>query len=349
MHFNPKGKATAIGSYPYHNPSEAVSDIMNTIPEIPVWPQLPNTDYKEQMEIQFSEGFPCIKLDEAKRAMYFEIGDDPSEKLGEFYENVVADNIEYFKISPQFSRGIYEMEKKLSNIDIAAIDYLKSQVTGPVTYGLSRTDEHKRAVYYNEIFRDVIVKGLIMKARWILKKFSRFGISQICFVDEPILSAFGSSTYVSVKRNEVVECLREVYDAIHQENAIAGTHCCGNTEWTILIDAGADIISFDAYEYGETIIYYHEKIKTFLEGGGVLAWGIVPTSEKINRETPESLIEKLLLHINKLAGKGIDRSLLWQKCLLTPSCGTGSMSGELSARVFNYLKNISNIIRQKPF
>ena len=349
MQFNPEGRATAIGSFPHNNPTEAVNEIINSIPEILIWPQLPTINYKEQMEIQFSEGLPCVKLDEAKKSMYFEIGDDPSEKLGEFYENVIADNIEYFRISPEFSKGIYEMEKKLNKIDINTVKYFKNQVTGPVTYGLSRTDENKRAVYYNEIFRDVIVKGLIMKTRWILNKFSQFNLKQICFVDEPILSAFGSSTYVSVKRNEVVECLKEVYDAIHKENAIAGTHCCGNTEWTILIDAGADIISFDAYEYGDTITYYHEKIKSFLEDGGALAWGIVPTSDKIYKETPESLIFKLSQYIDKLAGKGIDRKLLWHKCLLTPSCGTGSVSVELSGKVFNYLKYISSIIQQKPF
>ncbi len=349
MQFNPEGKATAIGSFPHKNPTEAVNEIINSIPKILIWPQLPNVSYKEQMEIQFSEGMPCVRLDGTKKSMYFEIGEDPSEKLGEFYENIVADNIEYFRVSPEFSTGIYEMEKKLGMIDTGDVEYFKSQVTGPVTYGLSRTDENKRAVYYNEIFRDVIVKGLIMKARWILNKFNRFNIKQICFVDEPILSAFGSSTYVSVKRSEVVECLKEVYDAIHKENAIAGTHCCGNTEWTILIDAGADIISFDAYEYGDTITYYHEKIKAFLENGGALAWGIVPTSEKINRETPESLISKLLIYIDKLVDKGIDRELLWHKCLLTPSCGTGSISAELSGKVFNYLKHISSIIQQKPF
>ncbi len=347
--FNPEGNATAIGSFPHSDPSKAVDEILESLPEIPVWPQLPNIDFREQMEIQFSEGMPCVKLDEIKKSMYFNTGGDPSEKLGEFYENVIENNTQYFKISREFSRGIYEMEDRLSKIDISSVKYFKSQVTGPVTFGLSRTDENKRAVFYNEIFRDILVKGLIMKAKWILSRFGRFGFRQICFVDEPILSAFGSSTYVGVKRNEVVECLKEMYDAIHQENTIAGTHCCGNTEWPILIDAGADIISFDAYEYGETIAYYHERIKSFLESGGVLAWGIVPTSGKINQETPESLVAKLSLHIDKLVNKGIDRKLLWQKCLLTPSCGTGSVSGEISARVFNYLKNISNIIKQKPF
>jgi hypothetical protein len=80
-----------------------------------------------------------------------------------------------------------------------------------------------------------------MKARWLLRKFSFLGCDQICFIDEPILSAFGSSTYVSVQRSDVVKYLKDVIAAVHKEGALAGIHCCGNTEWTILIDSGVDI------------------------------------------------------------------------------------------------------------
>jgi hypothetical protein len=347
MDFNPKGIATGIGSFPQTD-SRVVSElILKTLPEIPFWPQLPNTDFHEQMEIQYTEGFPCVVFDDIKKRMHFEIGEDPTEKLSEFYENVVSDNLDYFKISPAYSRGIYEMEQMLKGSEIPVIQFFKHQVTGPLTFGLGRTDENKRAIYYNEIFRDVIIKGLIMKARWMLNKFKPFGLNQICFVDEPILSAFGSSVFVSVSRQEVVASLQEVYSAIHTEGALAGTHCCGNTEWTILIDAGVDIISLDAYEYADTIAFYYDPIKSFLERGGVLAWGIVPSSEKINMETPESLVKRLELSVEKLANKGIDINLIRNKCLLTPSCGTGSISVELSNKVFSYLKDISHIVREQ--
>jgi hypothetical protein len=346
MDFNPKGLATGIGSFPQTDPGIVSELILKNLPEIPLWPQLPNTDFHEQMEIQYTEGFPCVVFDDIKKRMHFEIGEDPTEKLSEFYENVVTDNLDYFKISPEYSRGIYEMERKLKGIDVSAIQHFKHQVIGPLTFGLSRTDENKMAIYYNEIFRDVIIKGLIMKARWMIGKFKSFGLDQICFFDEPILSAFGSSTFISVNRMEVVASLKEVYDAIHNEGVLAGTHCCGNTEWTILIDAGADIISFDAYEYGDTIAFYHDKIKSFLEKGGVLAWGIVPSSGKIFQETPESLVKRLQQTMGKLINKGIDRDLLFNKCLLTPSCGTGSISVDLSNKVFNYLKEISDRIRK---
>jgi hypothetical protein len=78
----------------------------------------------------------------------------------------------------------------------------------------------------------------------------------------------------------------------------------------------------------------------------VLAWGIVPTSEKINEETPETLLEKLRGAVKHLASKGIDENLIWEKCLLTPSCGTGSLSVELSEKIFQSLAKVRQFLHQ---
>jgi hypothetical protein len=346
MPFNPQCLATGIGSFPHKDVERTCDLIMETIPEIPIWPQLPNANFREQMEAQYSEAFPNVVIDDSKEKMYFNTGEESTTELERFYESYMAEDPEHFKISAEFSRGIYEMEKRLIADKPSSIRFFKSQVTGPVTFGLATVDENKRALYYNEIYRDVVVKGLRMKARWLLEKFKPLGYSQICFVDEPILSGFGSSTYVSVHREDVVRDLKEVVEVVHAEPALAGTHCCGNTEWPILIDAGVDIISFDAFEFGDTIAYYPEETKRFLDNGGVLAWGIVPTSEKITGETPESLITLLKEKITNLANKGIDQNLIWEQCLLTPSCGTGSLSVELSENIFYTLSKISRLLRE---
>ncbi len=345
MTFNPKCLATGIGSFPNLDAGKACDLILETLPEIPIWPQLSNIDFREQMEIQYSEGFPCVVLDEAKSKIIFDTSGDPTSELEKFYENVVIENLDYFRISSDFSRGLYAMEEKLKGSLPSSLLYFKHQVTGPITFGLATVDENKRAIYYNDVFRDTVVKGITMKALWLLDRFKSFGFKQICFVDEPILSAFGSSTYVSVQRPEVVEYLGEVVEAIHKEGALVGTHCCGNTEWPILIDAGVDIINFDAYEFGDTISYYPEQVNGFLKKGGVIAWGIVPTSEKILKETTDSLRIKLEDRIDNLARKGIDKDLIWEQCLLTPSCGTGSLSLELSDKIFQDLSHLSQELR----
>ena len=345
MAFNPQGLATAIGSMPHTNPSDACDVILENIPEIPIWPQLPNTDFREEMEIQFSQGMPCVVLDEEKKRMYFETNKDVTSDFEEFYENYMAENLGHFKITAEFSRGIYEMAKQLEENSPPGLRYFKSHVTGPITVGLGRVDENKRAIYYNDLFRDVIVKGTEMKTRWVLDKFNFLGCQQICFIDEPILAGFGSSTYVSVRREYVVQNLNAVIQAIRKHNAVTGIHCCGNTEWTILIDADVDVISFDAYDYADTIAYYPRQVKDFLEKGGVLAWGIVPTSEKIKTETAESLVKKLESQIKNLAVKGINKNLIWEKCLITPSCGTGSLPVDLSENIFEQLSQVSRIVR----
>jgi methionine synthase II (cobalamin-independent) len=345
MTFNPGCTATAIGSFPHQEPAAACALILDTIPEIPVWPQLPNIDFRELMDFQYCEGLPCVVLNETKKTIHFNTSGDFSGDFEKFYEGFLAENLDCFKISPEFSRGIYRMEELLQAMDRSSVKYIKSQVTGPVTFGLSVMDESKKAVYYNEVFRDVIVKGITMKARWLLSRFAPLGCDQICFVDEPVLSAFGSSTYVSVQRPDVISCMKEVIETLHKEGALIGTHCCGNTDWTILVDAGVDIINFDAYEYGQTIAYYPDSIRAFLDNGGVLAWGIVPTSDKIQQETPESLVKKLQEVVENLSQKGLNKSLLWDRCLLTPSCGTGSMSIELAEKVMHDLAEVSRIIR----
>ena len=345
MSFSPQCIATGIGSFPHTDAGAACDIILSTIPEAPVWPQLSKIDFREQMEIQFSEGLPCVVFDEVKKRIYFDKGGDYTHALERFYQNYLEENLDYFKISPEYAHGLYEMVKRLSGMHLSSIKYLKTQITGPITIGLSVVDENKRAIYYDEIFRDVVVKGIAMKSRWLLDKFKSLGYRQICFIDEPILSAFGSSTYVSVQRSDVVKYMSEVIEAIQKEGALAGIHCCGNTEWTILMDAGADIISLDAYDFGETIGYYPKQTKEFLEKGGAIAWGIVPTSEKVLHETTESIIRLLEQRIENLASKGIERSLLWERCLITPACGTGTRSVELAEKVFTRLSEVRTALR----
>jgi len=347
MTFNASLAATTVGSFPHPDPQQVCDLILENFPEIPVWPQLPACSLHEQMEIQFSEGIPCVVIDNDRQRMYIDTSGDTSMVLAQFYENFMDDDLEHFAISKDFSRGIYAMEERLSSMDRSAMKYFKMQVTGPVSFGLSTVDQDKRAIYYNEMFRDVITKTIAMKARWQLRRFKPFCENRICFIDEPILSAFGSSTYVSVKREDVVAMINEVVEAIHTEGGLAGIHCCGNTEWTIPIDAGIDIINFDAFGYGDSIGLYPKEIKRFLEGGGVLAWGIVPTSDKLDGQTESSLADRFEILVNDLVTKGLDHEMLISNSLITASCGVGSAPIERAQRATQMIKQVSDTLKER--
>ncbi len=351
-----KGKfmSSAIGSMPFADPAYAVQVSLGKL-DCPIWPQLSHFGLYEQMEIQYSEGMPCVQIDEEKGRMYLDTSGDYSDAFAEFYESYMVamdeedgdGDCSAMAISEKYSKGIYALEAALQAKD-GKIPWAKVQTTGPCSFALTIVDENKRALWYNEEFRDVIIKALAMKCRWQIQKFKAYADNIICFIDEPILSAFGSSTYVSVSRDEVVAALEETIAAVHADGALAGIHCCGNTEWSILIDAGVDIVNFDAFEFGETIAMYPDKVKMHLERGGLLAWGVVPTSTAIREQTVESLetqLEKVMDHLAATAG--ISKDLICKQAIITPSCGTGSMEESDAEKVFEMVKALSSRMKEK--
>ncbi len=350
----PEFLATGIGSMPFEDPRHAVDVSLSRLSEAPTWPQLPRLGLNEQMEIQYSEGMPRIVIDREKNRMYFDTSGDYYDELAVFYENYLMamdpddgnGDCSSMAISPEFSKGIYAMEDRLRTLN-NKLSCVKVQTTGPCSFALTIVDENKRAVYYNEEFRDIIIKALAMKCRWQIQKFRPFSEKVICFVDEPILSAFGSSTYISVRREDVVRHIADMVEAIHADGGIAGVHCCGNTEWSILIDAGVDIVNFDAFEFGETIAMYPEAVKTHLENGGILAWGVVPTSTAIREQTVESLTDHFEKVMDNLASRGIDKQLIATQAMLTPSCGTGSMEPADAEKVFELTDILSKAMKNK--
>jgi hypothetical protein len=350
----PRFLATAIGSLPHSDPERAVDVVLASIPEAPTWPQIPKLGLNEQMEVQYAEGIPCVVTDRVKGRLHFDTATDYSEAFAAFYEVYLAaaqagpgaGDFSSMAISPEYSRGIYALENRLK-AEGKKRPFVKVQTTGPCSFALTVTDENKRAIYYNEEFRDVIIKAMAMKCRWQIQKFTPYAEQMICFIDEPILSAFGSSTYVSVKREDVVAHIKEVVDAVHAEGALAGVHCCGNTEWSILIDAGVDIVNLDAFGFGETIAMYPKAVETHLIRGGAIAWGVVPTSPAIRQQTPEALLAQFEKMVDHLAAKGIDRQLIIEQAMITPSCGTGSMEVGDAERVFQLLPLVSQALRAK--
>ncbi len=353
MAIKTKFLGSAIGSMPFSDVGHAIDVSLSKL-DCPIWPQLSFFGLKEQMEIQYSEGIPRAVIDEVKGRMSFDTTGDYSDAFAGFYDAYMAamdpdsgtGDCSAMAISEEFSHGIYALEKRLK-ANGKKLPWLKVQTTGPISFALTIVDENKRALWYNEEFRDVIVKSMAMKCRWQIQKFKPYAENIICFIDEPILSAFGSSTYVSVSRDEVVAALNECVEAVHMDGGLAGTHCCGNTEWSILIDAGVDIVNFDAFEFGETVAMYADSMKEHLGRGGLLAWGVVPTSPAIREQTCESLCKRLEEVMDNLAATGISKKTITEQAIITPSCGTGSMAEADAEKVFEMVKQVSTAMKKK--
>lgn len=323
---------TGIGSLPLMDAREACSLIFRTF-DIPFWPQLPRVSFRESMIPQYSEGMPFVKIDMGKETLWVER--DSSDELERFYEGWTEES--RIAISEDYARGLHAFLGM--GQQGRRFDYIKGHVTGPLTYTLGLKDTEGKAVYFDEELREISLMLLKAKTRWQIDMLKQHADGVIIFIDEPILSALGSSSYLGVNSGEALRLLRDITEAIRSEGAVAGIHCCGNADWPLVIKSGADIINFDAYDYVDTVSLYPSEFTGFLERNGCLAWGIVPTSDAIVEETPEKIRARFDRGMENLS-RTIPGDLLKSNILLTPSCGTGSRSADENVKVFQLLMRL---------
>lgn len=355
--FAANGLPVLIGSVPLHSHRQALDWIFETTPEIPLWPQLP-VNLREQMLPQFAEGLPCIVEEHPEspegRRIYYDISRPGfAEEQLAFYEEYLAVTEDYekldgsrFQTSRERAAGLYLLVDRLrGQTGLAAV---KGQVTGPFTMLTGIKDLQGRAGYYDETIRDMVIKGMAMTAAWQTRFLTaKSGKPVLLFIDEPALAGLGSSAFISVTAEEIGGMINEVAEAVHLAGGLVGIHVCANTDWGLLLNSTIDILSFDAYGFFDRVALLQDEIAVFLNRGGIIAWGGVPTSrpEDINAETSQSLVRLWESQAGAINRTGWDKAAILRQTLITPSCGTGSLAPELARKVLALTHDVSMALR----
>jgi len=324
---------TGIGSLP-HTDVDSALNLIFKYTDIVFWPQLPRRSPFEQMIHQYSEGLPGLTIQRDSILI------DPSEEqINQFYEQYLKEQT--FPISRASAEGFYRFIEILSD---KSQKIVKGQVTGPVTLALSLKFKDGRAVYYNEEYREILLMLLKGKTRWQIQSLSQIAEKVVIFIDEPILTALGSSSYLSVSTQEAMRLIEELVKEIKQLGATAGIHCCGRADWAQVVHTGVDILNFDAYQFFESLKASAEMMDEFLSRGGLLAWGIVPSTEKIINEDKDSLLKRFDLYIKELK-PFISEEKILNGSILTPSCGLGSRTIEEAEKTFVLLHEMAEALK----
>ncbi|MGD8962539.1 MAG: hypothetical protein PVH43_08495 [Desulfobacterales bacterium] len=351
--FKAQGLPALIGSLPLRDHAEACQLVLEYTPQIPLWIQLPA--YREEgMVPQFMPGLPGI-CSTAERVYIDTAREDFENDILKFYEDymAVADgdsdlSASRFSLNEETARGFFVFIEHLKRLDSPPAA-LKGQITGPFTFCTGISDQNKKAIIYDEQVKDAAVKLLALKSRWQVQQLKQFDCPVLIFLDEPALAGFGSSEFISISRDEISRSLEEVIAGVHAEGGLAGVHVCANTDWTLVLDSAADIVSFDAYAYFDRFILYADQIKTFLDAGKMIAWGMVPTlkPDELDKATTASLVDQWQQKAQQVEKLGIDTDQLIAQSLITPSCGAGSLSVEQAVKVLKLTREVSEQIRQK--
>lgn len=350
MAFMPHFLSTHVGSLP-HLESDGLCQHLVDLLDVPTWPQLPRRTFRENMYVQYSSSLPGVVLDEAAEKITFDTTGDLTPALEAFYERYLAEDLDSFALPRSHAAGFYAMLETLKAQDAAPDGWVKGQVTGPISFGLTVTDQALRASLYDEMLADAIVKNAALHARWQVRQLQAVRPNVILTVDEPYMASFGSA-YVSLSREGVIAMLDEVFAAIYQEGALAGVHCCANTDWSVLLGTDVDLLSLDSYAYLENLALYPTELRAFLDRGGVIAWGSVPNDEQIESVTPQQLADQLRAGLNLISEKAKARGVtitvdeLTAHSLVTPNCGLGSTTVEIAERVLEAIPRTAEILRR---
>lgn len=349
--FLPESRPLLIGSLPLTDHAEAVQWVMQHTPELPLWVQLPGYP-QEGMVPQFLPGMPGTSDCDGLSFVDTEKATFDTEMLA-FYENYLTLSEgggdlsgSEFALTPEIAGGFFALQDHLRTLPRPPLA-VKGQITGPITFCTGVKDQAGRAIFYNEQVRDAAVKLLALKAAWQTQVLGAHGCPVIVFVDEPALAGYGSSELISISREETVAALAEVVAAVRTQGGLAGIHVCANTDWSLVIESGVDIVNFDAYAYFDKFLLYPDEIKAFVAGGGLLALGVVPTlrPEEIDAETVDSLFTGWQTRMAQLAALGLDPERLYRQSLVTPACGTGSLDRAHALRVLELTRDLSQKVR----
>lgn len=332
--------ATGIGSVPFTEPEETVGLILTHMPRIPYWPQMVRRGFLEEMVPQAARNLPGLKIDQEARTVTVDPDIPRDEALAHFYEMVFAGDLEVFAFNREEASGFFAL------LEAAAAcpqcQALKGQLVGPVTFCGMVKDPQGKPILYDRELTQAMGQGLALKAAWQAGRFRDAGQAAVVFLDEPYLSGFGSA-FMTISREEVQEILTHTLEAVRQAGPVSlGVHCCGNTDWAMLLETPIDILSFDSCGYFDSLRLYSKALKNFFHRGGILAWGLVPTGEDLKNENSDSLWWRFQEQVQELAG-ALDMEVkeVLSRAWLTPACGMGYLTSDLARRALGMLSDLS--------
>ena len=328
---------TAMAVMPHRDVDRALEVALSL--DIPFWPQLPLVSYYEDMYVQASEHFPGIILDLEKQRLRFS-----TEKFIAEFEEAMAhfDEPEYFDISEQYS-VVYH---RFLQMDFSQRPAIRGQIEGPISFGFNVVDQDDRPILFNDTVRPFLLEFMAKRVNVQLQRLKNLNPNAFMFVDEPglqfLFSALAGYSDLAAKGD-----MENFFAMIERPR---GVHLCGNPDWDFLLGLDMDVLSMDVYSNGEVFTHYGLSIKKFLDRGGRLVWGIVPSNvEPFEEENLDTLEQRLGDIWTVLDKKGIDREFLLSRSMLSPAtCCLVNPDGEKTVeKAFETIIKLSQRLREK--
>jgi len=165
------------------------------------------------------------------------------------------------------------------------------------------------------------------------------GIDVTVVRDEPKLDELMGSGF-PIPPDAAVDLVSAALAAI-ENVAITGLHVCATADIASLVAMGPDVLSVPV---DQRLLDAAGYLTRFLEDGGTIAWGAVPTEGPI-ATSAERPWRKMMDLWCELVHRGADPTKLRQQSIVTPECGLGNHTPAVADRVHRLVADISRRVR----
>jgi hypothetical protein len=321
---------TTMGIMPHESVTAALDAAFGL--DIPFWPQLPRVSYSEDMYVQAMENFPGVVIDREKQRIHVD-SNKFMEDLPEYLENESSPDL--FRLTTD-SSVVY---RRFLEMDLSGYKAIRGQMMSPVSVGLTITDENGKPIAYNDDMREVLFSFLQKKANVQYRELVEKNPNAFVWFDDPGLQY----VFSAMSGYDPTKAKSELTNFLEGIEGPRGIHLCGNPDWDFLFTLPLEIISFNAYAYGEMACTY-KSVHRFIERGNIISWGIVPTyTEEFQKEDATSLAGRLRAMWKLLEAGGVSPDVIRRNSMIaTATCHLMNIDKEATVdRAFRLLGEVA--------
>lgn len=331
MPFVAAGAVTGIGSLPFTSSGEALRAVCGLSPEVPFWPQMPQRSERESI---VGQGLGIVeKLIERRNDGYgYQV------KQGQLDALLAILHQSNGELSAENAAGFGAFEVALSSGVFGSAIAVKGQIEGPITLAAYLFHKNRPFLADPGLFA-AIVFHISQIIRWQIDRLKSAGLPVLLFVDEPAL-CLDAAVANAVSVEQRLNALAATLESARLRGAYAGLHCCAARPFERMCLVQPDIISFDAHE-GLDLFFNDWHALDFMQQGGTVAYGVVPTKPGVNAADSATIFLRWL----KAASLAGDLQKFAQRAMITATCGLGLLDSSAVSESFEVAHSISKLIR----
>ncbi len=308
-----------LGSMPYDNIEAITRMEAKLFEKMPFVAVLPKISEEDTLISRTLENIPGIKI-EGKNVILKITSNHYKQnlsKLEKAFNHPTLDNLQPFAINSPFLEKYFQLIKKFKSPN-AMINLL-----GPFSVSQILMKAAEEQMLTDRSFRKLFIQSICVKALWIINKIHHINPETVpvIMLEEPLYGQLGNLK----RENEdvtvelVTAMFSKVVEKLKDTGAIVGVQCLDKCDWKIPINAGVDIISFDAYNNPNNLCIIPEQVTEFVTRGGKINWGIVPvmTESIIKSLNIDHVSHRLFSTMEGLILAGVPENYVYNSALVS--------------------------------